>query len=274
MRRTDIGRAWDATGPGITIDRAAPVPLTVGNGGAATAVVGKVSGGLFDVSIGADIVTFQFDGFARIGAEDGTDAVISAGDTFCARGGGCVCPDGTSLPHPPIAGHVVLGVSNGTQTSDVSIVGSELDCDPEDPVVDPCMVGRWISTASYIDDTTTGAPVTELGGGAGIVLTISRSGAFTMDFNASTPSSTDLGDGLVLSSQTRGVAHGHIRSGAGSVELVDQDYRESLVTAMTGGGRIAGGSGIGSGSYSCGAGSVEFRTPFELGETINAFRSA
>lgn len=27
LRRTDIGRAWDATGPGITIDRATPKPL-------------------------------------------------------------------------------------------------------------------------------------------------------------------------------------------------------------------------------------------------------
>jgi len=48
----------------------------------------------------------------------------------------------------------------------------------------------------------------------------------------------------------------------------------SLVTELTGGGRIPGGTGIGSGSYSCGAGSLEFRTPFEPGEGINSFRSA
>jgi len=274
LRRTDIGRAWDATGPGITIDRAAPAALSVGNGGTATATVGKVSGGLFDVSISADIVTFGFDGFGRMGAEGGTDAVITSGDTFCARAGGCVCPDGTSLPYPPIAGRVVLGVSNGTSPSSVAIAGQELDCDPEEPTVDPCVVGTWVSTASYIDDQVTGAPVTELGGGAGIVLTITSSGAFTMDFDASTPSSTDMGDGVVLSTRTRGIAHGEITAINGGVELLAQDYSTTLTTQFSTGGQIAGGTGIGTGTYSCGPGSVEFRTPFELGETINAFRSA
>ncbi|MBI5090582.1 MAG: hypothetical protein HZB15_17450, partial [Actinobacteria bacterium] len=276
LRRTELGRAWDATGPGITIDRATPGALTVANGGAASAEVGKVSGGLYEVAIGADLVTFEFDGWARFAAEGGTDVVLESGTTYCARGDGCVCPGDTSSPFEPIAANVVVGLTGGTDEASMTITGSAVDCErPEsEPVVDPCLVGQWTSTASYIDDTVTGAPVDELGGGAGIVMVIAADGSFTMDFNGSTASSTDMGDGLVLATQTRGVAHGHITAAGGHVELVDADYRESLTTRLNTGGELAGGTGIGTGSYSCGAGRIEFRTPFELGETINAFQSA
>ena len=95
-----------------------------------------------------------------------------------------------------------------------------------------------------------------------------------MNFDGSTPSSTDLGDGIVLSTQTRGLATGHLTATGGQVQVLDNDYAVSLTTKFSTGGSIAGGTGIGSGSYSCGAGTIEFRTPFELGETINAFTAA
>jgi hypothetical protein len=276
LRRTDYGRAWDATGPGITIDRATPTPLSVANGSIAEAQVAKVSGGLYDVAIAADMVTFQFEGWARMATDDGTDQVLSPGVTYCARPGGCVCPDGSGPTYDRIAARVVVGLTGGTANAALTIVGTELDCErPETTaapeVVDPCLVGRWTSTASYIDDTVTGAPVSELGGGAGIVLTIARDGAFTMDFSAATPSSTDLGDGLVLSTQTRGIATGHLTAADGQVKVIDNDYSTSLTTRLSAGGEIAGGTGIGSGAYSCGGASMEMRTPFELGETINSF---
>ncbi|MGE3588759.1 MAG: hypothetical protein AB7L17_13635 [Ilumatobacteraceae bacterium] len=279
LRRTDYGRAWDATGPGITIDRATPSALSVTSGGAATAAVGKVSGGLYDVAIHADLVTFQFEGWARMAAADGTDILLASGSTYCTRPDGCVCPGDSGPRYDPIAANVVVGLTGGTDTASMTILGGKVNCrKPETtetaPIVDPCLVGQWISTASYIDDTVTGAPVNELGGGAGIVMTVSPDGSFTMDFNASTPSSTDMGHGLILSSQTIGVAHGHITATNGNVELIDADYRDSLTTRMTGGGTLPGGTGIGTGTYSCTAGRAEFHTPFELGETINAFQSA
>jgi hypothetical protein len=83
-----------------------------------------------------------------------------------------------------------------------------------------------------------------------------------------------MGHGLVIATQTTGVAHGHITAKGGQVELVDADYRESLTTRMNTGGTLPGGTGIGTGSYSCSAGRAEFHTPFELGETINAFQKA
>ncbi|MDP2290830.1 MAG: hypothetical protein Q8M22_06550 [Actinomycetota bacterium] len=276
LRRTDYGRAWDATGPGITIDRATPTPLSVANGSVAEAQVAKVTGGLYDVSLFADLVTFQFDGWARMGAEGGIDQVLSPGVTYCARPGGCICPDGSGPTHDPIDARVVVGLTGGTSNATLSIVGSELDCERRETtttpeLVDRCLVGRWTSTASYIDDTVTGAPVNERGGGAGIVLTIERDGTFTMDFTAATPSSTDLGDGIVLSTQTRGVATGHLTAMDGQVQVIDHDYATSLTTRFSTGGQIAGGTGIGSGTYTCGTASIEMRTPFELGETINSF---
>lgn len=275
-RRTEWGRAWDATGPGITIDRATPQPMTVVNGGIATAEVGKVSNGLYAVSIAADIVTIDVAGYARMGADGGTDEVLGSSTTYCGRAGGCVCPDGSKLPYDQIAGLVTIGVTGGTQEASLTITGSKLDCEErEEPdLVDPCLVGTWVSTASYIHDTVTGAPVDELGGGAGIVMIIRADGVFGMDFNASTPSSTDLGDGLVLSTQTRGIATGHLTATGGSVEVLDNDYQTALTTTFSVGGSIAGGTGIGTGSYSCGAGTIEIRTPFELGETINSFTAA
>ena len=38
---------------------------------------------------------------------------------------------------------------------------------------------------------------------------------------------------------------------AGDVELIDQDYKEALTSTMSTGASLPGGTGIGSGSYSC-----------------------
>ena len=131
-RRTEWGRAWDATGPGITFDRATPQPMTVTNGAVATAEVGKVSNGLYAVSIAADIVTIDVAGYARMGADDGTDEVLSSSTTYCGRAGGCVCPDGSELPYDQIAGLVTIGVTGGTQEAGLTITGSKLDCEERD----------------------------------------------------------------------------------------------------------------------------------------------
>ncbi|CAN0514320.1 unnamed protein product, partial [Phaeothamnion confervicola] len=167
------------------------------------------------------------------------------------RAGGCVCPDGSSPgSFERIDGDVIVAVTGGTQTATLTFTGSPLDCDEKEPLVDPCLVGTWVSTTAYIDDTVTNAPVDELGGGAGIVLTIASSGQFTMNFDSSTPTSTDLGDGLVLSARTRGVAHGALTAEGGTITLVSNDYATTLVTQMSTGGSIPGGSGLGSGTYS------------------------
>jgi hypothetical protein len=139
------------------------------------------------------------------------------------------------------------------------------------PVVDPCMVGRWVTTSLVITDTVTGAPATNLGGGAGTILDVAPDGSFTMNFDGSTPMQEDVA-GNIFSTQITGVAHGHITSMGGSMTLLDNDYDATLHTDFSfGGAGRAGGPGLGTGTYLCGPGTMETHDPYPLGETVITF---
>lgn len=272
LRRTDIGRAWDATGPGITIDRATPKPLAVREGSPATASVGKVSGGLYRLAIDAELVTIEFSGSARLGAPGGVDRVLESGTTFCAKPGGCTCPSGAGSELPKIPADAFLGLTGGTQPGRLTITGAPLTCGEQQPdAVDPCLVGRWESTVAFIEDAISGAPSYEQGGGAGIVLVVERDGSFTMDFDESTPQKAFVA-GAMVAAETRGVAHGTMTARGGKVKLHRADYDSSLTTTFSFGRNVLpGGIGIESGTYSCGGSTLETRSPFELGETVFVF---
>lgn len=128
------GPAWDATGPGITDDRVAPEPITIGTSEYEVAV-SAYSAADFLAETSEDILQVSFLGHARIsdGATD-TGSIVSG--AFCVRSDGCpdTCPDGSALPEaiPVLHRPFILALSGSSSGAQGTLQGSSIEdfCKP------------------------------------------------------------------------------------------------------------------------------------------------
>ena len=129
------GAGWDTDGPGITTDSITPKGLTVPDDGAVPATVGPLT--IFDYVLltSADVIVFtSASGHDRL-SDGHLDTTELAGQRFCNRAGGCVCPKvADDIPPPPIASGPVLAMSGGLDGSSVAITGMPLKkhCDEQE----------------------------------------------------------------------------------------------------------------------------------------------
>lgn len=275
LREPARGSGWDATGPGITADKATAVNRgKLGNGGTVSVAAPKVATALATVDLAADIVDITVDGHARISLSGGANEVVHGTATWCLLSGGCTCPDGQNRASGSAApGPAVVAVTGGAKAGSVRIAGRKLDCQEKPPVqaapdVDACVVGSWTSTDIRVHDKQTGA-AQELPGGAGVVLTIDPSGAARLDQSEAAPLRSNVG-GNVFATRLSGVGSGQVRAVGGKLTLADNDFDETLtwqiVTAMGPGRALPGTVALGTGQYTCSAAKLTLTFPYPLGE--------
>ncbi|MFC0438707.1 hypothetical protein [Kutzneria buriramensis] len=206
------GKPWDITGYGVPDTKPAAAHVDLANGQTAKAAAPVTGVDLVELNIQSDVVGFAGDAATRgmFGAADGHDHQFADldGAEFCAKQGGCTCPEGspgagTQLP-PIAAGTGYLGISGGAKATAVSVTGMSLDDFCKRPAKG-CLVGTWTSVAF---DIAAGAGLTEHGG-AGVKLTIDAKGAVAVDFNPMQPIVGHVQD-MTVDIVFGGVSTGHI----------------------------------------------------------------
>jgi hypothetical protein len=168
----------------------------------------------------------------------------------------------------------VLAVTGGLDQGVVTLQVISLEDWCGSPV-DPCMIGRWVSTKVEITDETTGAPVTELGGGDGVVMTIARDGKVVIDHNGMSPIRSDV-SGIIFQTTVRGVSNATIKSRNGQVEVVTNDFATTATAQVQTGGLasrpLAGTPVLGTGTYQCSSTTLDLSSPYPLGTAKSSFQ--
>jgi hypothetical protein len=242
FRQIERGVFWDLDGPGATGYRPALPVSKVTNGGEYASAPGEAQAEADRFALEAEVVIVELSGplAGRYSFTGTADEVLDAGHEWCTLGYPCVCPEGS-----PKSGHVVeqapadelaIGVAGLERGGTLRVRGMSFEdyCGPASPepprppappstdpdVVDPCLVGSWVSDAW----TLPGPAGTDLGlaGGAGISMTIDRGGAVTTDFGGMAPMT-----GTFTQTQS-GTASQTIRASDGTVDERTTDMQMSL----------------------------------------------
>jgi hypothetical protein len=208
------GKAWDITGYGVPDTKPTAVHFDLANSTTATAAAAATGVDLIELNLQADVVTFAGDQAVKgiFGAADGDHPLAQLnGADFCARPGGCTCPEGSpgaGTQLPAIArGPGYLGISGGTASVSVTVTGASLDDFCRKPAKS-CLVGTWTSTG--FDIAAGGGQLTEQGG-AGVRLTIDAKGAASVDFGPMQPVEFHVGAGDAAGTlRFDGVSTGHM----------------------------------------------------------------
>jgi hypothetical protein len=183
------GQPWNIVGPGIP-DIKPPIPArALGDNATVTVEAPAAAAGLVEIRPTAEVVEVRPAGAARgrFAVGVGVDMSLSeaAAVAFCAKPGGCECPEGTEgsgAPFTTLAGGPnYLGVTGGHQAATVAVVGLSLSefCKRKRTV---CLVGDWVSDSSTF--TLHGGTAT---GYAGARMRIDKTGALTMDLDGMGP---------------------------------------------------------------------------------------
>ncbi len=185
------GKPWDITGHGVPAFQPTLPKLALANGGTATVKTPAAATALSIVDVKAEVVLFTTSGGAhgRFGPSSGADVLVPAlaGPNYCAKPGGCVCPEDTPGAGTTFAtlaggkGH--LAVTGGLEAATVTATGTSLEkfC-RERPK--SCLVGDWVGTGFQISMAGGGINAS---GGAGVTVTIAQDGATTVRFDGMAP---------------------------------------------------------------------------------------
>jgi hypothetical protein len=280
LRDGTRGSGWDLSSPGITGDKATPVGLAaVGNGGSVQLKAAKVTTNLATVSLEADIVDITVDGHARLSLADKSNEVVHGTASWCLRSDRCACPGAADSGLRTVArGAAVIAVTGGLKAGSVTLKGHVPGCKsaPASQAsgdVDKCVIGSWTSTDIQNIDT-----VTKLGkalpGGVGVRLTITASGAVTLDHTGSTPLRTDVG-GDIFGTKLDGVGHARITAREGVFTLVENDFSTTVtaqqITPLGPGLTQKGTVALGTGPYTCAGGVLRLTSPYPLGEVRSVY---
>jgi hypothetical protein len=183
------GKQWNIVGPGIP-DIMSPIPArALGNGATVTVEAPAAAAGLVEIRPTAEVleVAPAASATGRFAVGVGVDMSLeeAAAVAFCAKPGGCECPEGTEgsgTTFTTLAGGPnYLGVTGGHQAASVAVVGSSLTefCRRKRTV---CLVGDWVSDSSTF--TLHGGTAT---GYAGARMRIDKSGSLTLDLDGMGP---------------------------------------------------------------------------------------
>ena len=128
----DLGPRWNLNGPGVLKNHPAPI-LPLGDG--ATRQLGFAAKGATAVglNVGADVVQIATSDGVRGRLHTGSGDIELAPElNFCARQGGCDCPDGSPSPasgYPPLpqGSATYLGAANPDGAGSITVTGVALD---------------------------------------------------------------------------------------------------------------------------------------------------
>ena len=142
LRDASRGQAWDITGPGVTQDRADPVPIMLTNDFEVTQSIPAYTDEISVFAQTPDVLTVSGTGHVRLSDAAGHDYV--GGGDFCMLDTGCDCPDNTSdetLP-PLAADSAAFALTAGTADAVAKLDGTKLSdfCSKVD------LTGNWTGT--------------------------------------------------------------------------------------------------------------------------------
>lgn len=119
---------------------------------------------------------------------------------------------------------------------------------------DPCVVGRWVMTASNVVDTSTPGVTVTYSGGEGFLVTLTAAGTEIDDYSNAAPASSKSSDGHTSSFITRGTEQFKFHASAGhwveseaSGQLTSTNYVVDGIPKPD----FTSSAQVGSGTYSC-----------------------
>ena len=116
-----------------------------------------------------------------------------------------------------VATAAIVGCSSGhTPVSSSTTSGSRAVA-----AVDPCVVGKWVSTNVASTFSVPGAFVT-LTGGAGLKLTFASNGSETADWSSMAPLATTIP--VDVTQTYHGISHYHVTASEGTLSFLSADY--------------------------------------------------
>jgi hypothetical protein len=220
-----------ADAPGAGKYRGPAIPTsTITNGGGYSSALGEAQAEADLFSLQAEVVVVEIAGGAkgRFSFPGTADEALSARHEWCTLGYPCVCPDDTTraglvVDQTP-ANELAVGAAGIAAGGTLIVTGMTFEdyCGPKvptttlppaPPVVDPCLVGSWIS-GEWMIPGPPGADI-DLHGGAGIAMTIDAAGVVTTDFTGMAPMT-----GFIEQTQTGGLTQQITAAGGTVDELV------------------------------------------------------
>ena len=216
----------------------------------------------------ADVVRFAVSGggHGRVGWDGGNDVTMRsvAGSAWCAKGGGCECPPGSTGAAPdsriPSEGAMVTAAGMG-ETTTVVISGVSL----EDFCTAACHVGTWTTEEWSIPGPTDALTAT---GGAGAVVRIRPDGTAEWSFDDMEPMAMHDPDiDLDTFIYSKGSATGRVvaEDGTWAVEEPDLSDIDGETQVSVGGSYPSKGAGafvlIPDGTYTCEGDVLSYSAP-------------
>ena len=127
LRDTSRGQAWDISGPGVTDDRADPVPIMLTNDFEVTQSIPAYTDEISVFAQTPDVLTVSSNAHVRLSDAAGHD-YVDGGD-FCMLDTGCECPDNTSDESLPAldADSAAFALTAGTADATAKLEGTKLD---------------------------------------------------------------------------------------------------------------------------------------------------
>ncbi len=194
---------WDQDGPGITPHKypARTAFPEIGDGSVAQPFATRLGADTWDTELTAQVVTIGGTGFGMVLLPDDAELTLDGTMTevLCTDPAGCSCPEGSpgasAVFRVTTPGPARIGLTGHLDGTTMTLQGWTLDafCQNQ-PEVDECMVGLWQSVSYHAQDQEV------MGGtGAGVMLTIDRTGRGSIDFDpmVNIVSRTESGGDLV-----------------------------------------------------------------------------
>lgn len=148
LREPGLGPDYDTTGPAISTGKT-PAPLqALGPGGSGQGVASPAANDVATVDIEADVAVIGAGPHSRLHSVSGSTVdVKTPSGTYCAKSGGCSCPDGSpgaGTQFTTLApGADYITVSGGEHGSSWAIATYTLEDFCRQKAVDSCLLGSW-----------------------------------------------------------------------------------------------------------------------------------
>jgi hypothetical protein len=179
------GPLWTFAGAGFAPSylSAQPSNVVVENGSSVLKSAPFRAASAFSLDALADVVLISSqsaEGIARV--SDAADAwQIGEVPPLCTREGGCLCPEGSAwagvaFADVQLGSSIIAGVSGEPVVGLIKIEGFELPFFCQNPKLDPCLVGTWVSDRVAVDEHF-------VAGGFGMIMTIAIDGTTLVDYD-------------------------------------------------------------------------------------------
>ncbi len=149
LRDASRGQAWDISGPGVTEDRADPVPIMLTNDFEVTQSIPAYTDEISVFAQTPDVLTVSSTGHVRLSDAAGHDYV--GGGDFCMLDTGCACPGDTSDETIPAleADTAAFALTAGTADAVAKLDGTKLDDFCNKVNVTGTWTGTWAISANF-----------------------------------------------------------------------------------------------------------------------------